>query len=326
MTRLNFKELLKELRLKKDTLIFCHKNPDPDTLGSAFALKCVLELLGSKACVCCADKPNPKFDFISSPSGLVAPLESVDGYERLIAIDVGSASQLGAYSIFADKINLTIDHHENSSRFSSYYEDFTPACAMIVYQIAKKLKLLKRLPRHFFECVYAGLSGDTGCFKYSNTNPSALIMASELVVSGIDFADINYRIFDSKSQGEISAIRMAYENVVMLCDGALAILMVTNDTKATYAITDDDIGDIVNTVRQIQGVLIAVTMKQSQEGDRFSISSRANEEIDVSALCATIGGGGHPRAAGATLMEGDPESAFKKIRTVFERGINEYRR
>ena len=327
MRKLKFKELLKELKVKKSTLIFCHRNPDPDTLGSAFALSHILEHFGSRVTVRCCDRPNPKFEFIYTISKISDGDFDINAYERVIAIDVGSASQLGEYSSLADKVDITIDHHENSTRFSDYYEDFTPACAMIVYEIARSLKLLKKLPRHFFSSVYAGLSGDTGCFKYSNTTPKALSIASELIQSGIDFADINYKIFDCKSIGEISAIRMAYENVVMLCDSTLAILTVTNEMRARYSVNDDDIGDIINTVRQIQGVLIAITIKQSSRDEsKFSISTRANADIDVSRLCAEIGGGGHPRAAGATLTDSDPQSAFEKIKALFERGIDEYNR
>ena len=319
---LTMKELASKIREKKSTLIFCHRNPDPDTLGSAFALKEILEHLGIAVSVCCADKPNAKFSFITG-EGLLNEIK-IDEYERAIAIDVGSSKQLGDFSCYADKISLIIDHHEMNERFADYYEDFAPASAMIVYELALELGILDSLGERFFSCVYAGLSGDTGCFKYSNTNKRAHLIAADLVTRGIDFAKINNIIFDSKSIGEVSAIRMAYENVELLLDGRLAILLVTNEMKSKYGITDDDIGDIVNTIRQIQGTLIAVSIKEAGSEGRFSISSRANADIDVSALCAELGGGGHPRASGATLYASSPSEALDTIRTLFSKGVLGY--
>lgn len=325
MIKLDIRALIKRLKEPKRTVIFTHRNPDPDTLGSAFALKHILELLGSSVTVVCPDRANPKFDFITGGDKINAELD-MSLYERAIAIDIGSSSQMGAYSCYSDKVDIIIDHHENNSRFADYYEEFTPACAMIVYRLAKKMKLLKRLPSHFFVCAYAGLSGDTGCFKYSNTTPEALNMAGEMIGTGIDFADINYKIFDCKSKGEISAIRMAYDSIVFFCEGKAAILLVTNEMKHAYGICDDDIGDIISVVRQIQGVMVAATIKQvSGDDTKFSVSTRANCDIDVATLCASVGGGGHPRAAGATLLNTTAEVALDTVRGLLERGLNEYK-
>ena len=324
MNKLSLAEVADELCSPKSTLILCHKNPDPDTLGSAFALKRILEAVGSQAIVKCCDEASKKFKFITDAS----PIKStsiIDGYERIIAVDVGSASQLGDLSVCADRVDLTIDHHAMSSRFSDYYEDFVPACAMIIYALAKEMKLLDKLPLRFFECVYAGLSGDTGCFKYSNTTPDALNVASELISTGIDFAEINRLIFDCKSLGEISAQKMAYDNLELLMDGKLAIIMITNEMKEKYGVCEDDIADTVNTLRQIQGVLVAVCIKQnSANKDKFSISSRANAEIDVSKICAALGGGGHTRAAGATVDNTSANKISELVIKLFSEGVSAY--
>lgn len=324
MIKLSLKALIKRLKKPQKTLIFCHKNPDPDTLGSAFALKMILEALGSQVVISDCDKPNKKFDFITGGASLTDKFD-IDSFERVIAIDVASPAQLGANVEMAGKVNLIIDHHESCTRFADYYEDFAPACAMIVYDIAKGMRLLKRLDLHFFECVYAALSGDTGCFKYSNTNPRALEIAADIIKRGIDFARINHDIFDSLTIGEISAQRMVYDNMAMLLDGRFAIIFVTNEMKARYGVTDDDISDIVNTVRQIQGTLVAVSVKQSsKDNGTFFVSSRANVDIDVSRLCASLGGGGHVRAAGATITASSPEEAYERVKNVFSEGVVKY--
>lgn len=323
MRELTLKEASLSLKSACNTLIFCHRNPDPDTLGSAYALKCILEHLGSSVRVACCDAPNPKFSFITGGEDLTADFDISD-FERVVAIDVGSPSQLGEYSYYQNYVTLNIDHHEMSWRFCDYYESFTPACAMIVYDIAKELQIVDKLPLRFFECVYAGLSGDTGCFKYSNTTPESLVYASEIIATGIDFAKINYTIFDCKSKGELSAQKMALEHTQLFENGKLAILLVTNQMKSEYDVTDSDIGDIISTVRTLNGVLVAISIKETSTKGKFSVSTRSNCGINVAEVCARLGGGGHTRAAGVTLEDMTMAEAFELIKTSFSEVIYGY--
>ena len=324
MNKLTLRAVARTLKKPQSTLIFCHQNPDPDTLGSAFALKHILEHFGSSVTVACCDNASRKFDFITEGVSLTESFD-IDSFQRVVAIDTGSEKQLGSYSWFSDRVTLIIDHHEMNNRFCDYYEDLAPATAMIVYDIARSLRILKKLPLHFFTCVYAGLSGDTGCFKYSNTTEKALVYASRLVKTGINFSEINRMIFDCKTVGEISAQRMVYDNMELLLDGRLAFVYVSNKLKSKYKISQDDISDIVNTIRQIQGVLVAVSVKQSDSDEcRFSVSSRANADIDVSELCARLGGGGHTRAAGATIENSSESDVLENVKTIFSQGVLNY--
>ena len=314
MKNLNLIELQNEVEIPKYTLILCHRNPDPDTLGSAFGLKAILEHYGSNVRVACCDKTT-RLCFITKNEG-IDYIE--DNYERIIAVDVASPMQLGELSFLADKVDLIIDHHAMNTRFADYYEDFCSACCEIIYQLGKELNILNDLPIHFFESVYAGISGDTGCFKYSNTTKRTMEYGAEIISHGIDFSEINRLIFDTKTMGEIKGQELAYKNVKLLCDGTLAVVMFIKAMREENDITDEDIGDIVNCIRSIEGVKVAVSIKQTtNDENKYSISSRSNCDIDVSKACAKIGGGGHTRAAGATLYANSSEEAFAKIVELF---------
>ena len=314
MKKINISDLQNEVKIPKYTLVLCHRNPDPDTLGSAFGLKAILEHYGSRVRVACCDKTT-RLGFITEN----ASLDYIeDGYERIIAVDVASPMQLGELEQLAQKVDLTIDHHSMNTRFSDYYEDFCSACCEIIFQLGKELNILNQLPKHFFESVYAGISGDTGCFKYSNTTKRTMEYGAEIISYGIDFAEINRLIFDTKTLGEIKGQELAYKNVKLLCDGKLAIVLFTRQMREENGITDEDIGDIVNCIRSIEGVNVAVTIKQTTtDENKYSISSRSNCEADVAKACAKIGGGGHIRAAGATLYANSPQEAFDVIAELF---------
>ena len=318
MKKLNLLDLQNEVKIPKYTLILCHRNPDPDTLGSAFGLKAILEHYGSKTKVACCDKTT-RLAFITKGEDLEY---NEDNYERIIAVDVASPMQLGELSFLADKTNLIIDHHAMNTRFTDYYEEFCGACCEIIFELARELRILDNLPIHFFESVYAGISGDTGGFKYSNTTERTMLYGAEIITFGIDFAEINRLIFDNKTLGEIKGQELAYKNVKLLCDGALAVVMFTKAMREENEITDEDIGDIVNCIRSIEGVKVAVSIKQTtNDENKYSISSRSNCDIDVSKACAKIGGGGHVRAAGATLYANSCEEAFAKIVELFANNI-----
>ena len=320
-SKLTISDVCAIVKEPKRTLVLCHKNPDPDTLGSAFGLKHILEYFGSVVDVACGEHPSKRFDFITLGSSLEY---NGQDYERIIAVDVASPMQLGDLSFLAEKTDLIIDHHGMNTRFAPYYEDLCAACAEIIFAIYKELKIT--LPRHFFECVYAGMSGDTGGFRYSNVTARSMEYGAEIIGTGIDHAEINRIIYDSKTMGEIKAQRLTFEKMELLCAGSLAVILFTNEMKEQNDICDEDISDIVNCIRSIEGVLVAVSIKQgTRDPQKFSISSRANCDIDVSQVCAMMGGGGHTRAAGATLTSPDPVSAFKKCTALFEDAVNQYK-
>ncbi len=321
---LSINELAERIKEKKKTLILCHKNPDPDTIGSAFALKDILSCLGSPADVVSCDMVQSKFGFITEGASVEYKEKE---YERYIAVDVASPAQLGELSFLADKVDITIDHHKMCVRFSEYYENFRASCAENIYLLADALGILDKLPIHFYNCLYAGMSADTGGFRFSNVTPDTMSLASLVIARGIDHAEINRIIFDSKSLEEIKAQRLTYEKMQLFCDGALSLIVFTNKMKEENGITDADIGDIVNSVRSVEGVLVALSLKQSSKDEKkYSLSSRANAEIDVSRGCMEFGGGGHIRAAGATIIADSEEEATNMAVSVFSRIIDEYKK
>ena len=322
MIKLSIDDLCEKLKQSKKTLILCHKNPDPDTLGSAFSLKEILEYYGSDVSVACCDSPSRKLEFITGKTDFEYTGEE---YERIIAVDVASGAQLGDYEFLSKKVDIVIDHHAMNTRFCDYYEDFTAACCEIIMSIADTLGITDKLSKHFFECVYAGISGDTGGFKYSNVMPSTHEYASRIIEKGIDHAEINRIIFDSKTVGEINAQKVTYEKMKFFCGGKLAVVEFTNEMKKEYGIEETDITDIVNYIRCIEGVLVAVSIKQSpKEEKKYAISSRANCDIDVASVCAKMGGGGHKRAAGAVIMACTPKDAFDVVLPLFEEAVDKY--
>ena len=170
------------------------------------------------------------------------------------------------------------------------------------------------------------MSGDTGGFRYSNVTKRSMEYGAEIIDTGIDHAEINRIIFEAKTLGEIKAQKITFDKMELLCDNCLAVMLFTNQLKEENNIGDEDISDIVNNLRSIEGVLAAVSIKQStKEPTRFFISSRANCDIDVSQVCAKLGGGGHVRASGASITAQSPREAYNLCVPLFEEAVKEFK-
>lgn len=130
-------------------------------------------------------------------------------------------------------------------------------------------------------CIYTGISTDTGCFKYSNTSPESHIMAAEMMEYGIDFAEINRIMFDTKTRGRIKIEGRLMEQMKFFFDGKVAIIEVTEQMKEETGVTDDDLEGITSLPRKVEGVLVGATVREKGDG-LFKISVRTHAPIDAS--------------------------------------------
>lgn len=320
----------------KHTLILLHANPDGDAVGSAFALKILIENLGGTAlCVCCDEAPG-RLNFLYSSQNQCEVTEDTDtdallaSAQRIVAVDVASPSQLGKLrEIFEGKIDLAIDHHMTGEAIGSRFIDSSAAASgELVFDISEifvsQNRVTKLKESGFYERVYAAVSSDTGCFKYSNVTPETHKRAAQILEYGTDAADINIRLFDSRTKDEMRGLVMTYENIRFHCDGKLSSLLITRELLEKYELCDREIGNIVDNVRAIEGVMIGITVKQTKDDlTKFRVSSRANSEIDVASVCARFDGGGHIRAAGCSLTADTPEEAYEIIINAFSEKIME---
>ena len=189
----NLDEVCTLLAEKKNTLIIFHVRPDADAIGASFALKLVLEKMGSKTVCTCESEIPARLAFLTEKHQKSARFESMDRnfeFQRVITLDTASPSQLGnLQKLFEDKIDLMIDHHEHGTRYAdSYVRSDYAAAGEIVFEIASRLVEMGKLdsiPRDAYDLIYAALSSDTGCFKYSNVSAHTHLCAAELIKVGV---------------------------------------------------------------------------------------------------------------------------------------------
>lgn len=314
-------EVCEFLKKKSNTLIIFHVRPDADAIGASFALKLILEAMGSKTLCTCESEIPARLAFLTESYQRSAKFDNMDTsfeFERVITIDTASPSQLGSLqNLFADKIDLMIDHHENGTKYADYYIRADHAASgEMVYEIAKRLcemGALEEIPHGAYDLIYAALSSDTGCFKYSNVSSHTHLCAAELIKSGVDTAEINHLLFDCKSEKMLSAEAAGFQQMKFFNNRKIAAVLFPYELKQKLELEDEHLETLVDVARAIDGVRIAMSVRQSTAQRSFRISLRSSCAFDVSVVAKNFSGGGHSKAAACTIEADSIEFATKLV-------------
>lgn len=319
MPELPLERLAARLEQPRDTLILMHRNPDGDAVGSAFALRELLALLGSRAwCICESELPE-RLRFLAAPAQESVLLSSVPfdtETARVIAADIASPAQLGGLrDRFEGRTDLMLDHHATGTPFAQecFVDGHAAATGELVFDLFRLLGERAELTERTAALLYAAISSDTGCFRYSNVTPETHLRAAELLKHGIDHAQIDRLLFDSKPMALLRAEAMGVERLRVLRGGRVAIVAVSYTDRCAAGLADRDLETLIDVARSLAGVEVAVSVRQPTDAAVFRASVRSAGSFNAAALCARFGGGGHEKAAGCTLFAPDIESAVAML-------------
>ena len=310
------------------TLILTHVNPDPDCIGSALALMEMLRAAGGDAKIVCPTSVPAYTAFLPSLCGLTAgdlTPDPADGeaFDTVLAVDTASPAQLGELASLIPRVRFMSDHHGRGAPFAPFCIDpDASAAGEILFRLYRILREEGRIPElpDAARLLYCAVVGDTGGFQFSNTTPAthetAAFLLEELnrdaaVTGKPDTADLCRRLLATRSLNDLRARALAVRNLRLYKGGRLAAVLFTTDMLREEGLSEEDLGGAVDVPRSVDGAAVALTLRQNPADPRkFRLSSRANEDVDCAAVCALFGGGGHKRAAGATVEADTPEEAF----------------
>lgn len=300
-----------------DFLVLTHAHPDGDTLGCGFALCEALKNCGKNAVVRCCDTVPEKYSYMGK-----ACTQDIE-YENIVAVDVADAKLLGKEfeERFGSRVKLCIDHHGSNRLYAekTLLDPSAAAACEIILEVIRALGV--KVTKNIADCIFTGLSTDTGCFRYANVTPRTMRMAAEMIESGADHSKINVIMFETKTKTYVALERLALESMKMYLDDRCAYITITQDMYRQSGSDESEVDAIAAIPRQIEGVKIGVTMREKLDGT-FKVSMRTHEGVDASAVCAMLGGGGHPRAAGCTVR-GDAETAREIVLSAIEKHMKE---
>lgn len=340
-------EAADSLGCAENTLILTHVNPDGDCMGSAFALRDIIIGLGKNASVANPSIIPKRLKFLSCSGDEECPddgdalhivptdEEHIAEFDRIISVDVASPIQLDKNEFLIPKIDLMIDHHGMGEAFATNYIDPTASAAgEIVYEMYAYLKNSGKIGSipDAARKMYAAIVSDTGSFKFSNTTKKTHNIAAELLSEinsandgGMDTSDVCRSLFGQRTLNELMAQMLAIQNLRFYNNGKLGAVLFTQDMLEQAGLSDTDIGNVVDTPRGVEGVIVGISLRQLSDDKRlYKVSSRANAEVDCASVCAAYGGGGHTRAAGCTIEADSPEEALAEMTRAFGEAVDKY--
>ena len=291
-----------------DFLLTTHVNSDADGLGACMAWAHLLRGLGKRADIGLPEPPAGQCSFLVGWDSVrhFADLD-LTRYRCAIVADCPSLDRIGPVrpSLIPDIRFLNIDHHRDNECFGAVniVEQVSSTCELL-YHLAMGLGY--EIDAVAAAQLYAGILFDTGGFRFSLTTDTTFEVAAALVRCGARLDAIAQDVFGNKSFGSVKQRGHAIESLVLRLGGRVAVLHL--DREAMSAGEPDE---VVNYGLMIRGVEVAVLLKERAPGC-YRISLRSRDEIDVSRVASTFGGGGHARAAGLELT-GAPEDIIENV-------------
>lgn len=306
-----FEKLKGLLKSAKTAVVAAHTDPDGDAIGSMLALSMALEQKGLAVTPYCADQVPRVYRFLPGVERIKKELLLQQRFDLGFVVDSSDISRIG------DKIDLrqavpvivNIDHHPDNTRFGDInYVTNASSVAEEVYDLSRYLKI--KIDKRIADCLYAAMITDTGNFRYENTSVKTFVIAAELLKVGVNTHEISTRIYDTKSIPSVKISARALSDIKFSLDHKAAWAVVTEEMMAGVGAKADDLIGIVDRIRAIEGVEVAVFFRE--ENGKVKINFRSKEKINVCDVAKRFGGGGHVRAAGAAV-EGKVDQVVERV-------------
>lgn len=312
-------KLLELIENAKNIAITGHVSPDGDCTGSTLALyNYITENFEGKQVRVCLEKPSIKFSYMNG-----FDLISEDPFSEadlLVTLDASDKERLGSRGVMLDtaKESICIDHHVTNTNFAKFniVEDFRSSTCELLYTLLDYNKISVNTA----VCLYTGIVHDSGVFKYQSTTRQTMEIAGALIDKGFDFTKIIDDTYFKKNFNATRLLGLVLTNAKLIFDGKCCYGLLDYDTWTGYIDDKKKMDGIIDNLRNIDGVEIALFMYETAK-DEHKVSLRSIN-ADVSAIAKALGGGGHMRAAGATVYGKADELLENTILPMIKKELN----
>jgi phosphoesterase RecJ-like protein len=307
-------ELLKLLTTAQRVWVVPHERPDADALGAALALQLILAGRGVEVAVVSADLPSQVYDVIPT-IGRVVTEPPAWAPDAVVLVDCADPRRAGRIGVLIDALPATtpralIDHHvSNNATWPISWIDASAAATcelvtLLAVALGTELDKVDGLPA----TLAAGLIMDTATFQHGNTTPRTLEVGALLLAAGAPISEISRRIYRTKPLSQLQLHAAVLSSIATSDEGStIYAVMSERDLTNVHASVEDSEG-IVDVLAQAAASDVALFFKEeSPTATRLSVRTKGDAP-DATAIVATFGGGGHARAAGATIAASLPDA------------------
>ncbi len=291
-----------------------HVKPDGDCVGSVMGLyNYIKHVFPDKEVHAFIEPPASIFKFITNTDKIESEWKEDYKLDLFFALDCGDKDRMGRFvPLFeASKKKVNIDHHISNDSFAD--ENYVLPDASSTSEMMFSLMNIEDITKEVAECLYLGIAHDTGVFQYSCTAPSTMNAAGELMKKGIDFTDILTKTYYEFTYEQNKMLATAIVNAKRYFKNKCIASTITRSEMKKYNAKYSDLEGIVSHLRATKGVDVSIFLYETAKPGELKLSLRSQSIVDCAKVSACYGGGGHVRAAGATIISDDIESALNDV-------------
>ncbi len=285
--------------------LLAHEHPDGDCIGSALGFAHILSQLGKTCTVACADPAPRNLSFLPGIGTLQHTLGD-ENFDLVIALDAGELHRFGSLYInhrdFLERATIfNIDHHLNGNGCGqvNIIDPTAAATAELVALFQQQAGL--PMNQESALCLLAGVITDTGSFQFTNTTPRTLEVAALLMRYGVIPETIVQPVYRTRPLAQVRLQALVVASAQTSCGGRLIWSQATDATLRAAGASEDMDDNLSGLLRDIEGVQVAALFKSYGDPSVTHLSLRCAAPYNAAEICRQFGGGGHARAAGATL-------------------------
>ncbi len=323
----NTVKIIDEIKQSKKVLLHCHPSPDPDSVGSALAMKLALEQMGKSVTLIKGDSDIPKA-FVFPGIETITPKNffeiDLKDFDLFIILDSGSVEMISSKDkiVFPEHLmTIVIDHHASNKGYGklNLIDPSYPATAQLLFDLFKQMNI--EIDHDIALNLFMGIFTDTGGFRYENTSLSTFKAAVELVALAPDYPKIIHIMDNSKRKESLIAEGVLLSSIKTFFNEKLAIASISAEEINKNNLEEGDIntGFMSGKLKSVLGTCIAVTLVEIQPNFiKVSFRTADASKYDVSKIAVALGGGGHMAAAGVKMQTSLSEAMDKVVKTTKE--------
>lgn len=281
-------------------LLFAHSSPDSDAVGSVLALKEYIKNLGKSADIACFDAFPEYLSPLARENFLHPENLDIGKYKLIIACDsVERGFQKIRNKLSHNQIVALIDHHPDItiSGDITILDSKASSVCEIIYEFFNFNKI--EITRNIATYLMMGILGDTGVFQHSNTTSRVMEISSQLMKKGAPITKIAETTFSNKNICTLKLWGRAFERAKINQENGMIISVITGDDIKECEATTEDIAQVASILNTVPGTKFSLILSERDNGIiKGSLRSEEYKGVDVSAIAARFGGGGHKLASG----------------------------
>lgn len=294
-------KLLDMLKEAGSVAVSGHVRPDGDCVGSCMGLYHYIKAnYPEKETAVYLEPIAESYQVIEDTKDILSEVSPEKRYDLFVALDCGDKERLGFSAACFDlaKKTLCIDHHISNVHFAD--ENIVCPTASSTCEMLCDLMEAEHMNKACAQALYMGIMCDTGCFKHTNTSEHTMACAGALISKGVHTEKMMDEVFYEKTYLQNKLLGRCLLDSELWLDGRVIVSKVSQVLLKQFDAKPSDLEGVIDQLRLTKGTETAILLTENEDGG-WKLSMRSKDRVNVAEIAVAFGGGGHIKAAGATL-------------------------